>query len=172
MHRNTLLLTALLAVIAALVIGVNIGRSISETNTSGSPAPTPASTPLPITMVPFTSTPCGVSLLYPSNLRVMETTQSGTIFANISTPEQSVIVTCQPDIPGVPLPPEKIESLILHSASGTATVSATLYHDASPKDGTPVDKLIFTNAKKGLDVFVGGYGATFQQIVASLRLIP
>ncbi len=170
MHRNTLLLTAMLAVIAALIVGVNIGRNLSPAP-DATPTPEVAPTPLPVTMLKYTSTKCGISLLYPNNLQVNESTTSATAFIDNIHPEQSAILICQPDIPRAALAPDKIESVTIHHEGSTATVAAKLYHETSAKDGTPVDNLIFTNAKKGLDVFVGGYGTIFDEIVASIKLL-
>lgn len=170
MHRNTLLLTASLAVIAALVVGINIGRSVS-TNPLPTPTPTATAAPSPITVRTYTSAKCGISLSYPSNLEVQESTTSATAFIDAEKMDQSVLLVCQPDIPRVPLTADKIESMTIRSETTAATIAAKLYHDTNAKDGTPIDKLIFTNAKKGVDVFLGGYGSLFQQIISSLKLL-
>ena len=170
MHRNTLLLTAALAVIAALVVGVNIGRNLSPAQ-APIPSPTVTITPSPITTLQYKSTKCGVSLSYPSNLQVNESTTSATAFIDATHPEQSTILICQHNIPRAALSPDKIESVTIHSETSAATISAKLYHDTSAKDGTPVDALIFTNAKKGFDVYIAGFGQTFQSIIASVKVL-
>lgn len=169
MQRNTLLFTAFLAVLAALVVGVNIGRNLSQPAAIQSPTGTPA--PTPIAILRYESPKCGIMVKYPSNLQVKESTTSATAFIDIKDINQSVLLICQPNIPRIPLTPDKIESIVLHPESGTSTVSAKLYHDSDEKDGSPVDRLIFTNAKKGIDVFIGGYGKTFNDIIASIKLL-
>lgn len=171
MHRNTLLLTAILAVIAALVVGVNIGRNLSPSSNTAVPTPTLTPTPEVITQLPYTSTKCGISLQYPSNLKVNESTTSATAFIDTAHPEQSAILICQPNIPRAALTPDKIESVTIHSETSAATISAKLYHDTSAKDDSPIDKLIFTNTKKSIDVFLGGYGSVFNDIIASIKLL-
>lgn len=173
MQRNTLLLTAILAVIATLIIGVNIGRNLSRPTTAVPIAPSVTSVPTPaiITQLPYISTKCGVSLNYPSNFEVKESTASATAFINTKEVNQSVLLVCQPNIPRIALPPNKIESMTIQSqSSAAASISAKLYHDSDAKDGTPIDRLIFTNAKKGVDIFVTGYGAVFNDIIASIKL--
>lgn len=168
MHRNTLLLTAFLAVIASLLIGFNMGRSLQQT-ASKDTLPTPISSPSP-TFAYISGATCGVSFQYPNTLTPLESSMSGTVFANVASPDTSVIVICQKDIPRAPLAPDKIESITIRAASGSGSVSAKLYHDVSAKDGTPTDKLIFTHPKTGLDVFIGGFGAVFQQFITTLKL--
>lgn len=169
MQRNTLLFTAFLAVVAALLIGFNLGRTIPP-QPSASTLPTQITTPSP-TFAYLIGSTCGVSFQYPNTLTPMESSTSGTVFANLSNPDSSVIVVCQKDIPRVALPPDKIESITIPAASGTASISARLYHDTSAKDGSPADKLIFTHPKTGLDVFIGGFGPVFTQFITTLKLL-
>lgn len=160
MHRNTLLLVAFLAVIAALLVGLNVGRSLSPSQT---PKPSPAPTPIP-TIGYLSGTVCGVSFMYSNSLQEIESSTSGTILADATNPNNSIVIACQKDIPRVPLAPDKIETIEIGS------FSAKLYHDASPKDGTPIDKLIFTHPKTKLDVFIAGFGTTYQALLQSLQL--
>lgn len=169
MHRNTLLLTAFLAVIAALLVGFNLGRNMPGSDSEGI-MPAPIGSPTP-TFAYLSGEACGLSFQYPNTLTPLESSTSGTVLANADTPDESVIVICQKDIPASPLPPDKIESMTIRAASGTATVSAKLYHDTSEKSGSPIDKLIFVHPKTGLDVFVGGFGPIFNQIITTLKLI-
>ena len=169
MHRNTKLLVIILAVIAALVVGVNIGKS------TGTQSTVPATTPTPIPtqkIPPYTSSRCGISLSYPGNLRISESSTSSTMFVDPTSPASlPVTLTCQPHIPGVPISPDKIESYVIESMASAATASAKLYHDTSAKDGTPIDKLIFTNPAKHLDVFISGYGDVYLKVISSLKLL-
>ncbi len=167
MHRNTLLLTAILAVIAALLIGFNLGRTIpSDTKEN---IPTPINSPTP-TFAYLSGATCGVTFQYPNALTPLESSTSGTVFASTTDPDTSVVVICQQDIPLAPLTADKIESMTIRAASGSASVSARLYHDVSAKDGSPVDKLIFTHPNTGLDVFIGGFGPVFTQFITTLKL--
>ncbi|MBI5019411.1 hypothetical protein HZB58_04015 [Candidatus Gottesmanbacteria bacterium] len=168
MHKNTLLLASLLAVIASLLVGFNVGRGMSQSAVPEA-SPSPKLTPTP-TLTYLTESSCGVSFQYPNTLTPMESSGSGLILANLTSPESSIVMVCQEEIPRVPLAPNLMESTSIRAATGTATVAATLYHDLSAKDGSPIDKLIFTHPKTGLDVFIAGYGATFNQLITSLKL--
>lgn len=161
----------MLAVIAALLIGFNLGRSFPKQDAViTQPSPTPFISPTP-TLAYLSATTCGIAFHYPNSLTPIESSGSGTIFASENDPEATVLVICQADIPRVPLTPDKMEVRTIRAATGSATVSATLYHDASAQDGTPIDKLIFTHPKTGLDVLIGGIGPIFQQFIASITLL-
>lgn len=171
MHKNTLLLVSLLAVISALLIGINIGRTISQPASDSSASVTaPVTTPTP-TLTYLSGSACGISFQYPNTLTPMESSTSGMILADTAKPDASVVIICQSDIPGVSLTPEDIEQLTIMNASGSASVSARLYHDTSAKDNTPIDKVIFTHPKTKLDVFLGGFGPVFNRIVASVKIL-
>ncbi len=168
MHKNTYLLVSILAVVAALVVGVNVGKKLSL-----APIPTPAPTAIPTpeqTTELFTSTLCGFSLEYPSTFTLMESASGSAIMNHPSDKNQSIVATCQKDISGIPLPPEKIELLVIPSATG-ATISAKLYHDASAKDGTAMDALLFTHPTNGLDIFIAGFGPAFDAAIKSLHIL-
>ncbi|MFZ5534966.1 MAG: hypothetical protein ACOY3M_02305 [Patescibacteria group bacterium] len=168
MHKNTLLFSSFLAVIAALLVGFNLGRNMSG-DKPATVTPTPVTSPTPTVSYLSYST-CGVSFEYPDSLTPMQSSSSGVILTNTNNPETSVVVICQDEVPRVPLTPDKMEEMVVRQASGSASVSATLYHDASPKDGKPIDKFIFTHPKTGLDVFVAGFGPIFDRMITSLRL--
>lgn len=167
MQKNTLLFASFLAVIASLLIGFNIGRNMTSSQTPV-PTPTAAITPTP-TLTYFMGSACGVSFQYPNILTPMESSGSGVILTNMATPNESIVVVCQSDIPRVSLSPDLTDTMTIRAASGTSTISAVLYHDASAKDGSKVDKLIFTHPKTNLDVYIAGFGATFDQLISSLR---
>jgi ABC-type Fe2+-enterobactin transport system substrate-binding protein len=170
MHRNTYLLVIILAVFAALVVGVNIGRQL----TGAKQSPTPPVRPSPIpTLAPlsYTNTLCGFMLAYPASLTMMGNTTASAILTNTKDTTQSVIIACQKDIPRPALNQSNIETILIHNPQGS-TVSAKLYHDSSPKDGTPIDELIFRNPKTGVDIFIAGMGATFNQILKTIQLLP
>lgn len=161
----------MLAVIAALLVGFNLGRSFPKQEAANTqPSPTPFTSPTP-TIGYLRATACGIAFQYPNSLTPIESSDSGTIYASTSNPDTTVLVLCQKEIPRVPLTPDKMEVRTLRAATGSATVSATLYHDGSAKDGTPIDKLIFTHPKTGLDVLIGGIGPIYQQFIASITLL-
>ncbi len=168
MHKNTLLLTAFLAVIAALLVGINIGRSLPAAQ-SPSPSPTPLTTPTP-TLAMLAGETCGISYLYPNTLRPFESSDSGVVLTHTTKPEESIVIACQEDIPRVPLTDDNIEPMVIRAATGSASASANLYHDTSAKDGAQVDKLIFTHPKTKLDVFIAGFGITFNQLITTIKL--
>jgi len=171
MHRNTFVFMILLAVVAALLVGVNIGRRLSTQPTADSRQLTAATpSPAPRTLlIPYTNTRCGISFQYPEHLTKLEAT-AGAMFIDPQSASNSVALTCQANIPRPPLSPEKTEAVTLEATSG-ASISATLYHDTSTKDGTPVDKLIFTHPKSGLDIFLAGFGETLKQILPTLKIL-
>lgn len=157
MARNTFLFLCILAIVAALVVGVNIGRSSSV---SQAPTPTPLPTPAVKT---YTSDTCGITFSYPDKLSKLDT-QGAVVFVDSTDTNKSVAVVCQKDIPRPPLADDKMENIAIGS------VKATIYHDASAKDGTPMDKLIFTHPKNKLDIYVSGYGDSFTTVVTSLKI--
>jgi hypothetical protein len=169
MHRNTYLLVIFLALLAALVVGVNIGKSFTTKQVPSAPSsPTPMPTLAPLS---YTNTVCGFSLLYPADLTMMENTTASAILTNTKDTTQSVIIACQEDIPRPALALSNIEKILIPNPKGT-TVSANLYHDSSPKDGSPIDELIFKNPKNGIDIFIAGIGETFNQVIRTVRLLP
>jgi hypothetical protein len=172
MHRNTYLVVTILAIFAALVIGVNLGRK-----TTNQPSPTPkalATPPAVPTLTPntYTNTFCGFTLQYPSTLTKLEDASGSAVFVNGETNAHAFAVTCQRDILRPALPITQIETRRLTNALGTASISATLYHDSSPKDGTKIDALLFKNPITGLDAFIAGFGDTFNEVISSVKLIP
>lgn len=165
MHRNTAIFITILAVMAGLVAIVNI-RSTAPQQAQPPDVPTPAATPAYLS-----GSACGVSFQYPNTLTVIESTASGTILANTTRPNESIVIMCQKTAHQTKLTPEYTDTMTIQAATGSASASATLYHDTSAKDGAPVDNLIFTHPKTGLDVFVGGFGPIFNQIITTLKLL-
>lgn len=167
MHRNTLLLIAFLAIIATFLIGINVARSLNPSLTNLPPV-VPTSDPSP-TQSHLQASTCGLSYRYPNLFTAKESSPSGTVLMNTSDPFDTITITCQNEIPRIPLPSEKIEGVIIRAATGTASVSAKLYHDTSQRDGTPIDKLIFTHPKTKLDIFIAGFGKSFQEFLSTLK---
>lgn len=173
MHRNTFLLVTILAVFAALVIGVNVGRrmgsnvdtQVQHVPTSTSPSPQPTPTAIPLRNKQYINQYCGVAFDYPSTLRKLEGASNSAVFANTESPSESVLFTCQKDIPKPPLTTDKIETITISS------VSAKLYHDVSEKDGVNVDKLIVRHPLNGFDIFLAGTGNAFKQIISTISFL-
>lgn len=170
MHRNTYLLVIILAICAALLIGVNIGKRLqkqpagqSSSLGGASPTPTPA-----VTTQTYVDSYCGFSLDYPAGYAVLENASGSAIFNNTTDKTQSITVTCQKGIPRPALPAGKIETFVLSGSS----ISATLYHDSSAKDGTPIDAVIFRHPTNGMDGFVAGYGDAFNAAIKTLQILP
>lgn len=172
MYKNTFLFISFLAVVSALIIGVNIGKrlssqSIPENNVvTANPSPTamalPTATPKFLT---YENTYCGISFRYPLDMKYVESASSSALFTSSAEPRQSFAVACQPEIPAPPLDENSIE------VRKIASLSAFLYHDANPKDGSPIDKLIFHNPAASLDIVLAGYGPVFTQVIDSLSII-
>lgn len=156
--RNTILVISFLAIIAALLVGFNLGQRLKD-----QPAPSPTPTPIANSLETYSS--CGISFDYPQTLTKLEATSGATMFVDQKNASNSMALACQRDIPRPPLSPDKIEERMI------GTVSAILYHDASPKDGTPIDELIFTHPATGLDVFLAGFGEVFDRVLSSLKVL-
>ena len=162
MHRNTYLLVVFLAVFAALVVGVNLGKRLQPTPLAPTSAPTATPTAVD-SLLQYSG--CGISLQYPTTLTLMDSASGSALFVDKANTDQSVVVTCQKDIPRPALTTDNIETIVISS------VSAKLYHDASPKDGSAIDELIFRHPKTGLDVFIAGFGETFNSIIKTVKLL-
>jgi len=196
MLKNTYYLILLLSVLAALVVGLNIGKGMQNPQTiEQEQTPTPTSILVEATNAPssisalqtpssssgsikqattsgspkgtlYTSTSCGITITYPDTVKLEESsTQTfGAVFTSKANPTDMVVLTCQKDIPKPPLPAQNIETFMIGSVEGN------LYHDSSAKDGAKVDALIFTHPKNNMDVFIGGYGTTFNTIIQSIKI--
>jgi len=162
MPKNTFILVVLLAIIASLLVGFNVGKKFNQTSATATMeiTPTASPTPEPITVRPYTNTSCSVSLSYPANMQVKESTRS----AVFSSATDAVVLACQKDIPGIAISEDNKETVQIGSVSGT------LYHTASPKDGTPINVFIITHPKTDMDILVSGIGSAFTTIIGSLTL--
>ncbi len=178
MHRNTYVVILFLAAFAALVVGVNVGKRLNQSAPQAPTAASTSTTPTPSKAAPtekiaiLESEACGVSLVYPTTLTLMEGASGSALLMDEKEATRSVAIACQADIPRPPLVPERIETMMIRSTSGTASVSAKLYHNVSPKDGTLLDELIFTQPRTGKDVYVAGYGDVFDAIIKTVKLLP
>ncbi len=172
MPKNTFIVVGILAVFAALVVGVNLGKKFSQIPSTAQTvaptiSPTQESTPTAprVSSQVFTNSYCGISFDYPVNFTKLESASGSAVLLNPDNAQSSIAVACQKDIPRPALTQENME---LATVSG---VIATIYHDASAKDGTAIDKLIFLHPKNGLDIFVAGTGTVFDQILSSLNIL-
>lgn len=168
MHRNTYLLVAILAVIAALILGVNIGRNTVSTPPFAEPSATPQSetpTPTGITLLRYMNAECGFSLQYPATYSITEN-EDGATLNDQNDITKIIYIACQEEIPRVPLTPDRIETIQI------GTVSAELYHDSSEKDGTPIDKLIFTHPSGNVDIYIAGFGEAYNNIIQTITVNP
>ena len=90
---------------------------------------------------------------------------SSTIITDPDNPEAAIVTTCQSEIPKPPLPPEKIEDIVLDG------VPARLYHDSSSKDGSPRDEVIVTHPVLNHEIIIAGFGPAFDQAVSSFKFL-
>jgi hypothetical protein len=166
MPKNTFLLIAILAVFAALVIGVNIGKKFTATPEQiqqvVSVTPSPSATPTP-SVSQFIG--CGITLTYPALFTKIDIETGGALLVNSKDTKQSIAIACQKDIPRPALTTDKIQTAKIGS------MSASLYHDASEKDGTAIDKFIFKHPKTGLDIYISGYGETYMTVLSTITLL-
>jgi len=161
MHKNTFLLVTFLSIIAALLVGFNLGKQYNPQTEEPIPK-TISPTSVPIQQLVYTNARCGISLLYPSTATLTETSSQSAQF--VFTNESPIVVVCDKEIPGVAIAEENIEKLTI------ASVSATLYHTATPKDGTPIDIVLFKHPKTSMTVFLSGLGSTFTSLLQSITL--
>ncbi len=180
MHRNTLTLVILLAVFAALVTGVNIGKSMrSDQSGNQVPSPSPTTADAEIPMVQptapvsrvYTHTECGVLIEYPPRFSIADESSRSAVFVR-DDGKDSIILTCQADIPKPAIPASSIESLKLTHSNNIGTISGKIYHTESMKDGAKMDSLIYYNSTIGMDVFVAGYGPDFTEALKTIRIYP
>lgn len=183
--RNLILPAVLIFI---LILGVVLGIAIFQIRqgpkekTINLPTPTVSLTPTPSPIVPTatsTATPtasprivgvsayenrgCKFAINYPGVWQLVESV-GGARIENPTTGEE-IKIACQPDIPRIPLPPEKIENINLDG------VAAKLYHDASAKDGSPLDVVIGDVPGSGNDFYLAGFGAIFNDILTSFHWI-
>lgn len=163
MHRNTFLLVLILSVIASLLVGVNVGKKLTP---EGQDQPL-IETPLPTIPAQqptlFTNTNCGITLSMPLGTQAEGVASRSARF--ISADQSVIQFACEREIPRFPVPTGQIESVQISS------ISATLYHTKSAKDGTPFDALIFRNPTTAMDIYLAGFGSTFSAIIRTIELI-
>lgn len=180
MHRNTVLIIIVLTVIASLLVGINVGKRLSGELPQlpiASPqvlvvtSPSPLATPLP-QPVAFELKDCGVAFTYQNDFTLTEASRGAQLTRqHTATPGaqmtlEQINVACSEEIPRPPLKKDRIE------VATVAGLTVNLYHDASAKDGTPLDAVIFTHPKNGLDIAILGFGTAFNRLLQTLKLLP
>ncbi|MEK7166617.1 MAG: hypothetical protein AAB874_07450 [Patescibacteria group bacterium] len=159
MKRNTNLLIIFLGVLATFLFGVRVNTWLNGDRSISQASPTPSAQPLTKS---YTNKYCGISFDYSVDYLLNEATESARLVHTRSG--DMISTTCSKELPKPPLPANKIETA---SVSGQ---KATLYHDASSKDGTPIDVVMFKHPKKGLEIAILGFGEEYKRIVESLKL--
>lgn len=160
MHRNTKILLIFLGLIVALIAGVKVKLWLT-----GGPAaiilPTPV--PTPVAFVPYINKDCGISFSYPEDFTKEEATNAARLTSTLS--KETIDIACGKTLPKPPLPKEKIEAVTV------ASISATIFHDASAKDGSPRDVVVVTHPQKQLEIALFGHGDVFRKVLESLKLL-
>lgn len=165
MHRNTYLLLIFLAIFAAVVVGVNLTRGPEPTTHNPPPTTTTPPTPQATKPTVYELAGCGIAFPTPDNHTALEGPGNTVVFTG-KTGGDTIIVTCQKNIPRPKLSANKIEQLGFELPNKpNATFSANLYHD------TQTDKLIFKHPTNGLDIFISGTGEAFQTLIRSLSIL-
>lgn len=167
MHRNTAVFIAFLAIVAGLLAWVRFRNAAPASLAVPTPTVMPTSTPTPAQKT-YNSDVCSVTLSYPENLRRVESTDSGTAFIDEKRPERSVVLGCTESIP--PFDADSSTRTVVRYASGSATVSAILYHIDATGSANATDTLLFRNPENGLRVFLTGFGDTFRQILSTVKI--
>lgn len=163
MHRNT---KVFIAVLAALAIFLAFVRT--------HPPADPLSRMTPVTLPPtptvvrpatidYVSDYCGIAVTRPLSVSVKELSSGSAVFTTKESSTASVLA-CEKQIPRPALVQSKIETVAIGS------VSAKLYHDASSKDGTPVDILMFRHPDTGMDVLFSGFGPVYRAMLSTLTI--
>lgn len=162
MHRNTFILVTVLAIIAALLVGFNVGKKFQPPQLDEVIATPTESNATSQTSI-YKNTYCAITLSYPRDMMVADVATGSATFASQT---ETVVLACQKDIPGIAIANENIETIPIGS------ISATLYHTATPKDGTPIDVFLVRHPRTKMDVLVSGAGNAFDTIIHSLKLTP
>ncbi|KKR33375.1 MAG: hypothetical protein UT63_C0018G0015 [Candidatus Gottesmanbacteria bacterium GW2011_GWC2_39_8] len=188
--RNTLLLIISLVAFGSFLIGVNVGKKVAfeeiklsditptltAVNITNSPPISPITPISPTnneTMKPsnngfstYTNQTCGFSFTYHGSYIKEESNNNATVInLDPDNPDDKISATCQKDIPRPPLSDNKIENIEIDG------IAAKLYHDAYMKDGSPRDEVIVKLPNREEDLFIAGYGKTFNQILTTLKFI-
>lgn len=182
MAKATILLLFTLALIATLLFGINLGKKIESWQKSPTTIPpkkmkptqklslTPVKTATPTASLQdkatYKNTSCGYEIVYPQTWTKLEYDDRSIALDTKEGSESSKIaIVCAAEIPKPPLVPEKIEDIVLSS------VAAKLYHDASPKDGTPLDEVITKIPGKNMEIFIAGFGESLKYILSTFRFL-
>jgi hypothetical protein len=162
-----------LVVVASFLIGINVGRLIAKNNAQVAVSPNSQSTivqasPFPST-TPLSSSAilvkeCGISFeADKTNFTINQASGAATV-TNKKTQEK-ISIACAGEIPRPPLPEERMEKIYIDGNQ------YTLYHDASAKDGTPIDAVIFNHPTRKIDIGIFGFGEDFTQLLTTIRIL-
>lgn len=178
MARNTIIFVFVLTIIAVLLTGINIGRKLNN-GTAAQPSPSnfelqtsPGNIVAPIPTTEPTPTPvpqtyhmedCAVSFMYDPEFTI-QTASQGARLTDITT-SKTINVACTDEIPKPPLPKDKIETITVGG------VKTKLYHDASAKDGEPIDVVIVKHPSQKLEIGFFGIGNEFSKLLDSVKFL-
>lgn len=181
MAKGTIIFIFLLSLLATLLAGINIGKKLSSQPPTGKqttinltptiipslkPSPSSSTSALPNGRTLYTNNACGYEVSYPSTWIKSEYDPKSVAFAvSQASASAKIAVICAAEVPRPPLLPEKIVDYKL------GTVSAKIYHDTSPKDGSPLDELIAKMPDKNLDIYIAGFGPAFTAILSSFKFL-
>ncbi len=186
MAKGTIFFLFFLAIIAVLLFGINIGKKLEKSQVSVMPSPTnyqlqttnyPTTFPT-LSFIPnasnsavlingkyvYSNLNCGYEITYPQNwLRLDYDGRSIGLSNTSSSPSSNLAIICAPNIPKPALSADRINEYKI------GTISAKLYHDASPKDGSPLDEIIAKIPDKNMEIFIAGFGPTLTEILSSFK---
>ena len=166
-HMETKKIVAsVLGVIALGVAGWLVYGGFSGSQVTKAPL---AINEVPLANTPVTETPSTPSALassmcgfvYPKHDGwSVEDNKGGGV--DIVKGSKEVMILCADEIPGIPLPENKIESVIVDGVVGK------LYHDASAMDGSPKDDIRVRTPANDADVSIRGTPGFVSEVAAGL----
>lgn len=111
----------------------------------------------------FTDGTCGFRFSYKGSYINQQTRNESTvIYTEENNLKSVIIVTCLSSIPRPPVNDKKEITI--------GGVLGTLYHDKNP-DGSPRDEIIVKHPTNGMEIFLAGYGLTFNDILSSFSFL-
>lgn len=189
MAKGTLFFLIILLLIATLLFGINVGKKLGisqsainnqPTNQAPTPpridydpsviSPTQTATPSSVMkkstgITTYTDASCGFSFSYPGSfIKQKSVNQQTTILTDPDDSSSTIAATCAASIPRPPVSSDKIEAISLDK------VAATLYHDQN-EDGSPRNEVIVKHPTNGMEIILAGFGASFQQALASFKFV-
>lgn len=133
---------------------------------SPSPSPIKRSSDTNQSLSTFTDASCGFSFSYPGGYLSSNTVNGKSVILTDPDDESKQIIgACEDEIPKPPLPPEKVESIIVDG------VTTNLYHDADSQTGKPRNEIIVKHPSNGKEIILAGFGADFDSALASFKFM-